>query len=245
MGICTMNIEERKVLEIITGSNLYGTNSPSSDKDYMGIFIPTLEYYFGLHKVEEQDCSITSKHENGRNTSEAVDRKFYEIKKYFKLALNSSPNILELLFVPKDKIIYIDKIGQCILDNKDLFPSQLCKKSFLGYTSSQKHNSWRSEGILKYGMNYKSGSHLIRLLYECKELLEDGKITFPLKERSLILDIKEEKYKPKEVIALAEELEKEIDEVKTVLPKTGNFKKAEKLLLDLLQTKFSEENNEI
>jgi hypothetical protein len=324
-----MNIEKLKVLEIITGSNLYGTATPSSDKDYVGIFIPPIEYYLGLHKIEEQDCSIVSKHKNGRNTLNAIDRKFYEIKKYFKLALNSNPNILELLFAPKDKIIYVDKMGQSILDNRDLFTSQLCKKSFLGYASSQKHKmiikadnlialenglgflslfpdkatlsevlnkeielfqdpldyqplpfinhssshikcgdvcfernlyvkkakriirdrlqqaSWRSEGILKHGMDNKFGSHLIRLLYECKELLEDGKITFPLKERSLILDIKEGKYKPKEVINLAEELEKEIALCKTDLPKIGNFNKAEELLLDILQTKFIRGNNEI
>lgn len=56
-----MNIEELKILEVITGSNLYGTNTPESDIDYAGIFIPTIDYYFGLKKVEEADFSTQIK----------------------------------------------------------------------------------------------------------------------------------------------------------------------------------------
>ena len=49
---------KEEVLEIITGSNLYGTNTPESDKDYLGVFIPEAEFVFGFSKIEEVDFEI-------------------------------------------------------------------------------------------------------------------------------------------------------------------------------------------
>jgi predicted nucleotidyltransferase len=36
--------------------------------------------------------------DNGKNASDAVDFKMYELRNYVKLALQNNPNILELLF---------------------------------------------------------------------------------------------------------------------------------------------------
>ena len=51
-----------------------------------------------------------------------------------------------------------------------------------------KKASHRSEGWTKYGLDLKFCSHCIRLMLEGKELLETGKIEFPLKDRELLLD---------------------------------------------------------
>ena len=131
--------ENNKILEVITGSYLYGTNSDTSDKDYIGIFMPDIEYVLGFRTCEEVDLSIKDKNEQGKNTEKALDRKLYEFRKFIKLALSNNPNILELLFVNQENIVYINDIGKELLNLKYLFPYKGLKERFLGYAFAQKH----------------------------------------------------------------------------------------------------------
>lgn len=99
--------EQNKILLIKSGSFLYGTNLPESDEDFLGISIFPKEYYLGLKECKEVDCSLISKDSDGKNNSDAVDKKFYEIKNYFKLAAQGNPNIQEMLFVNPNYAEYI------------------------------------------------------------------------------------------------------------------------------------------
>jgi len=138
--IKTIKDKYKVVLEINTGSHLYGTNTPTSDIDICGIVMPSIEEVFGFEKMEEIDLSIKDKDVSGRNTSEAIDIKYYEFRKFIKLALECNPNILEMMFVNKENINYIDEIGKSILDNSHLFPNKdLIKMKYLSYSKSQKH----------------------------------------------------------------------------------------------------------
>jgi len=53
--------EKNCILEIVTGSQLYGTATPESDEDFIGIFMPPKEYILGLKSVAEVDLSVVSK----------------------------------------------------------------------------------------------------------------------------------------------------------------------------------------
>lgn len=130
--------ERNKILLIETGSQLYGTATPESDTDYSGIFIAPEEFYFGLDKVEEVDCSIISKNEDGKNNKDAVDKKFYEFRKFVRLAIDNNPNIISTLFVPDKNIVFINEFGRELLDNAHLFPWKGCYSKFKGYAQSQK-----------------------------------------------------------------------------------------------------------
>ncbi len=130
---------ENKIIQIMVGSNLYGTVMRDSDVDYMGIFMPNEEYVVGLQRVNEVDLSIKSKKEDGRNDSEAIDDKFYEFRQYLTKAIECNPNILELLFVNDDNIKFINSIGNELLNNRHLFPWKGLAQKFLGYSFSQKH----------------------------------------------------------------------------------------------------------
>ncbi len=130
--------EKNKILEIKTGSYLYGLNTPTSDLDYSGVFLSDIDYVLGFKRVEEVDFSIVSKQENGKNDKDAIDRKFYEYRKYIKLALENNPNILEYLFVNSENIVYINDCGKRLLEIKHLFPHKGLKEKFIGYAISQK-----------------------------------------------------------------------------------------------------------
>lgn len=127
------------ILEIRSGSNLYGTNTPESDEDFVGIFVPPIEYLLGLHNVQEVSFNLISKDKENKNTKEAVDKKLYELRKFANLALQNNPNILEILFVNQKNIIQLEEPGQILLEIRDSFTSMLCVPRFIGYAHAQKH----------------------------------------------------------------------------------------------------------
>jgi len=131
--------EKNKILELVSGSFLYGTNTETSDKDYYGVFMPDIEYVLGFRKCEEVDFSVISKDEDDKNTIDAVDRKFYEFRKFMKLSMENNPNIIEILFVNSKNTLFVNDIGKELLKIKHKFPHKGAKQKFLGYAFSQKH----------------------------------------------------------------------------------------------------------
>jgi hypothetical protein len=137
------------LVKIRSGSHLYGTNVPSSDEDFVGVFIPPIEYILGLKTVEEIDFSIYSKDASGKNNSDAVDFKMYELRKFVRLALQNNPNIVELLFCNEENIIESSDEWKLLQENKSLFLHKGLKERFIGYAISQRHKM-----VIK-GTNYK------------------------------------------------------------------------------------------
>lgn len=131
--------EENRIIEIVGGSHLYGTSTPESDEDFVGVFLPPREYILGLQSVKEVDLGIKDKGDDGKNTVDAVDRKLYEFRKFLNLALGNNPNIIEILFANEDAIIEINDYGRALLEMKEHFPSKLCMQKFIGYAHSQRH----------------------------------------------------------------------------------------------------------
>ena len=131
--------ENNKILEIVTGSHLYGTASETSDRDYVGIFLPDITHVLGFKTVEEVDFSVIDKDANGKNTSKALDRKLYEFRKFMKLAMECNPNIIEILFVNNENIVYANDIGKELLSIKHMFLHKGLKQKFCGYAYAQRH----------------------------------------------------------------------------------------------------------
>lgn len=130
---------ENKILEIRIGSHLFGTDTPDSDLDLFGIFMPCDEIVFGGHRCEEVDLSIKAKDDTGRNTADAVDRKFHEYRKFVRLAMQNNPNILHVLFADEKNIVFQDGFGQRLLEMAHLFPHKGAHHRFVKYADSQRH----------------------------------------------------------------------------------------------------------
>jgi len=90
----------------------------------------------------------------------------------------------------------------------------------------------RESVILKHGYDTKFASHLIRLLHEGIELLDTGRIEYPLKFASPIIDIKNNKFNTNEIIQMSEHLEDNMKnkEKTSYLPENANFNKIDILL---------------
>lgn len=225
-----MNINKCKILEIVYGSELYGTSTPDSDKNFVGIFIKPEEFMFGLNNIEYLDCSVKSKNPNEKKDS--VGRHYCEIGKFFDKALKGNPNYLEMFFVNDDNTVYINKFGRIILDNAHLFVSKRIKEKFLSYAIIQKQKMLADIN----GKNRdKYAAHCLRLLFEGIELAETGRLSFPLREKDIVLDTKLGLFTKEESIAAIEDVEEQLEEAfkSTTLPEKPDFNAVNNLLIKI------------
>lgn len=128
----------------LTGSRAYKINNPDSDSDYKGVCVGLPEHYVGFTSFEQIDkgwenISIEGFDYLGRDTV------IFEIRKFFKLAIDNNPNILDLLYSPEYKIL--TPAGQRIIEVRDEFISKKSKFKFCGYAYAQfkkieSHRKW-------------------------------------------------------------------------------------------------------
>jgi predicted nucleotidyltransferase len=111
------------------GSHAYGTNTPTSDEDFKGVAIPPSQYFHGyLERFEQAEF---------KHQKDGLDVVIYDIRKFFKLAADCNPSIIEVLFTDEADHIITTKLGQRLLDNRELFISKKAKHTFSGYATSQ------------------------------------------------------------------------------------------------------------
>jgi predicted nucleotidyltransferase len=120
-------IDAGTVLLVRHGSHAYGTSTPTSDEDFKGVAIPPKEYFYGYTKRFEQ----------AELKAPDDDAVVYDIRKFFNLAADCNPNIIEVLHTDPSDHFVVDSIGREILDHKDDFLSKKIKHTFLGYSVSQ------------------------------------------------------------------------------------------------------------
>lgn len=108
------------------GSHAYGTATATSDCDIRGVCIAPKCYYLGyLHGFEHLE------------RKEPHDISIYELRKFFKLAADCNPNIIELLYLPRHRWLFSTPMWRRIVNNRDLFLSKKAKFTFSGYAISQ------------------------------------------------------------------------------------------------------------
>jgi uncharacterized protein len=93
----------------------------------------------------------------------------------------------------------------------------------------------REELYTKYGYDVKFGMHLVRLMLEGKELLDTGKLEYPLKDKDLLLDIRSGKWTREDIIQYSEQLGHEIEFIISPLPNKPQYDKIGKLLVDIIE----------
>jgi hypothetical protein len=119
-------VENGLIYKCLAGSHAYGTAIEGvSDIDYRGVFIAPKELIISCSLGIEQTI------DNVR------DEQLYELKKFLTLAMENNPNIIELLYMPTDKILFCHPYFQRVLDNKHLFLSKKAMHTFSGYAFAQ------------------------------------------------------------------------------------------------------------
>lgn len=129
------------ILRVRTGSHLYGTATPTSDEDYVGVWLPPPEMCCGFADGHESvSLGIESKRADGRNAADAVDFTAYELRKFCQLALQNNPNILELLFVGAEHVLERrNPWAEELLMAASMFPHRGAHRRFVAYADAQRH----------------------------------------------------------------------------------------------------------
>jgi predicted nucleotidyltransferase len=108
----------------LAGSYSYGTNNENSDIDVRGIALNSKSDLIGMTEFEQY-------------VDDATDTTIYSFRKMVNLLLNCNPNTIELLGLKQEHYLFLNEIGQELLDNRELFLSKRAIHSFGGYADAQ------------------------------------------------------------------------------------------------------------
>jgi predicted nucleotidyltransferase len=237
------DIEKHTHLLAHVGSHSHGTYIPPTDGgiddiDVMGLVIPPKEFYLGLSNFEHL-CTWV----------EEYDLVFYDIKKFFSLLLKNNPNVMGLLWLEPHLYLKNTPVTDLLIENREIFSSKRAHTSFTGYAYSQlkKMENHACEGYMgdkrkklveKFGYDTKNAAHLIRLLRMGNEFLVDGKMNVMRKDARELVMIKRGDYSLSEIKKMADELFSESHKnlERSSLPDNPDFEKAEKLLVEIIQS---------
>ena len=129
---------------VIRGSHAYGTNLPSSDTDYSGVFVQNLDSILGMSYVDQIN-------------DDKNDIVIYELRRFLELLAKNNPTVLELLNTPEDCVVYKHPLFDKILQNKDNLLTKICANSFGGYAKEQiskakgqnKKQNWEKDKVTR------------------------------------------------------------------------------------------------
>ncbi|MEK7254655.1 MAG: nucleotidyltransferase domain-containing protein [Bacteroidota bacterium] len=122
MTITDLKSQNLLLFEALTGSRAYGTDLPTSDHDIRGIFILPKKQFYGLTDLPQI-------------ADERNDIVYYELHRFFDLLAKNNPNMLELLAMPEDCILFKHPLFEKI--KPELFLSKICRHTFAGYALAQ------------------------------------------------------------------------------------------------------------
>lgn len=106
------------------GSHAYGMEHKDSDLDVRGI---------ALNSKPE----ILLNNDFDQVVDTPTDTTIYSFNKIIALLSSNNPNTVELLGLKPEHYLYLSDIGRELLDNRKMFLSKICIRSFAGYSQSQ------------------------------------------------------------------------------------------------------------
>ena len=125
--------EERRIFTCRAGSHAYGLNTATSDEDTRGVFVGSPSNVCGLFPVEHVEYH--------------GDYMVYELRKFVSLAKDCNPNIIELLYIHSDDVLFSTPLWERLRDARNLFLTKRAKHTFSGYAVAQlkkirSHKTW-------------------------------------------------------------------------------------------------------
>lgn len=302
-----MSHESLLICKTVFGSHLYGTQTPSSDRDLKGIFVP-----------KARDVLLGRIPKTAPLSEVAVDGNLFSLHSFLHLATQGQTVAIDMLWTPASQVERgpYAWVWDKIIENRSRLLSR-SMNAFIGYARGQatKYSlkgtrldklvafrdglklcaphrdlgfywwyldrdaertnpagirelqiagKWFGEttaikfvletienAISRYGerahaacdaggIDWKALSHAVRVSRELKELLIEGQLVFPLRDRELILQIKTGSIDLEKVQNLLDEdlLEIETLTAKSSLPEKVDMVWWDEFLLEIMKTCF-------
>lgn len=102
------------------GSHLYGTDTPVSDTDYKGIFIPTKQMIL-MGEIPKSINNNTNKPKGQKNTSEDTDFELYSLHYFIEMACNGDTAAMDMLHVNDPNLLVTSGIWEKIVKDRASF----------------------------------------------------------------------------------------------------------------------------
>jgi len=133
--------------EVITGSFAYGVSTDVSDEDIYGFCIPQKEEIFphlrgeiqGFGRQKNRFDQYIQHHVDDPEARKQYDLTIFNIVKFFSLCMENNPNMVDVLFVPANCVLYSSAVGQMVRDRRHIFLHKGSWPKFKGYSFSQAH----------------------------------------------------------------------------------------------------------
>lgn len=224
------------------GAKVQGTD----DLDIYGVYIEPPELVLGLESFPHFVWSTAGN--DRRNGPHDVDITLYSLKKWAGLACKGNPTALHFLFAEG---VMANPIWKEVLARRDAFLSRQCAKRFLGFADAQLQRmtgkkgrgkkGQRPEIEAKFGYDVKAAMHTLRLLYECKELMSEGRITLPRPESGFLIKVRTGKFSMEKVLEKASELFEECEKAakESAVPEKVERKSVSLLVADAYRSMWS------
>lgn len=235
-------------LEVIMGSFAYDVSTDTSDSDVYGMVIPPLSMIFpdsagyirGFGEAAP-NFETFQQHHIKKDTKE-YDVSIYSIIKFFKLAAENNPNIIDSVFVPDRCIMHMDNIGAYLRKNRRHFLHRGSYHKFRGYSYAQLKRlktSSRAELIEKYGFDVKNGYHIVRLALEAEQILTEGDLDIT-RNKSILKSIRNGEWTLERLMDWFDNKEKQLDQLylKSELPYKPDMDHLKGMLLTCLDMKY-------
>lgn len=244
--------------ETVMGSLAYGVSSDDSDFDVYGWAIPPKDDVFPhlrgdipgfgrQHKRFEQfqehhirDAAALA----GRGRT--YDVTVFGIVKFFSLAMDNNPNVVDSLFTPADCVLHSTRVGNLVRENRRLFLHRGAWPKFKGYAYSQLHKiaikeptGKRAELVARHGYDVKFAYHVVRLLGEVEQILLEGDIDLR-RDAERLKAIRRGEWTEERLRLWAAEKEADLERAYAAsqLPATPNEAALRKLLLHCLEEHY-------
>lgn len=181
-------LPDNTMFEGMTGSIAYAASDDASDMDIVGFCIPPKEVIFphlsgeilGFGSQQQRFDVFQQHHIELKEHRKEIDLTIYNIVKFFQLAMENNPNMVDVMFLPRRCVLHSTGIYEHVRENRKLFLHKGSWSKFRGYAYSQlskvknganKSNPKRQASIDKYGFDVKFAYHIVRLVLEVEQIL--------------------------------------------------------------------------
>lgn len=126
----------KPVSRIVFGSNLYGTGTPESDLDFKSVHIPDVKDILLQRASKSIRNERPEKAEGEKNKPGDVDDESYSLQNFLQLAGEGQMGALDMLFAPKESILFDSGWWSYLVKNRNRFLSKR-SMAFIHYCRAQ------------------------------------------------------------------------------------------------------------
>lgn len=157
------------------GSHLYGLDTPESDEDFKGVYIPKTEHLaLGIDKAS---ISFSTGDDESKNTKDDVDIVLYSLETFINMLIEGDTIAIDMIHCNNENLIETSDLWENIVDIRSMFYTKRTK-AFMGYVRKQAH---------KYGIR-GSRINTLKTIISVLENYKNDRLAVPVAQLSTIFE---------------------------------------------------------